>query len=242
MNKKIFNSLFVFLMLAVTKNSLCSSSWDIYSIDKNIFVGSILFPKTIKSLPQIPIYRRGLKIKTETETSNNKIQFTIAEDRLCNKFYLLIANSIMPDIEENTVKYLTVDTKQDYKFYELNVFTNRELTTNPISKLEEVKETYFWNIQKRKLNSDGILPDDTLIIMFNPKYVDKLEGGSTLELPKIIIKKNILQLAGSEKMLTDETNERLLSSLDLNIIHTPPSCEIKPEYKKKLIVAMANPD
>ncbi|KKP29746.1 MAG: hypothetical protein UR12_C0003G0020 [candidate division TM6 bacterium GW2011_GWF2_30_66] len=242
MNKNIFNFLFALLILTVSGNFLNALNWDIYSIDKNIFVGNIIFPKNIKDLPQISLYRRGIKIKTENETSNKKIQFTLSEDKSYKKFYLLITKSITPDIDDNTVKCLKIDPKQAYKFYELTIYTNQELTINPINNLKEIKDVYSWNIQNMKLNSYGIIPDDTLIMIFNPDYIESIEPGTSLELPKIIIKKNILQLAGSEKKLSDETNELLLSCLDLNIIHTNPASEVKPEYKKKLIVAMAHPD
>ena len=72
MNKKIFKFSFVFLfsvltILTLSNNFLMASNWDIYSLDKNVFVGSIIFPKSIKNLPEISLYRRGLKIKTENE-------------------------------------------------------------------------------------------------------------------------------------------------------------------------------
>lgn len=243
MNKNIFKFLFALLILILPKIYLNALNWDIYSIDKNVFVGSIIFPKTIKNLPQISLYRRGIKIKTENEDSNNKIQFTISEDKAYRKFYLLITKSIMPNIDDNTVKCLKIDPKQSYKLYEFTIYTNQELTINPINNLQETREIYSWNVQNIKLNSLGIIPDDTLIMIFNPNYIDSIEPGNSLELPKIIIKKNILELAGSEKNLSNETNELLLSCLDLNIIHTTPTSEIKKaDNNKKLIVAMANPD
>ena len=173
---------------------------------------------------------------------NKKIQFTVAEDKSCRRFFLLITKSITPDIDDNTVKHIIIDPKQDYKFYELNIYTNQELAINPISKQQEVRETYSWMIQNRRINRDGIIPDDTLIMIFNPNYIESIGHSTSLELPKIIIKKNILELSGSEQKLTDENNELLLSCLDLNILHTDPASKVKPEYKKKLIVAMANPD
>jgi len=242
MNKKRFNSLFVFLMLTISGGFLDASNWDIYSLDKNVFVGNIIFPKDIKNLPQVSLYRRGIKIKTENEASNKKIQFTISEDKSCRKFYMLITKTVTPDIEENVVKYLKISPNQNYNLYELTIFTNQESAINPINKKEEIKETYSWQIQQKRINKEGIIPDDTLIVIFNPDYIDKLEGGSNLELPKIIIKKDILKQAGSEEKLTDETNELLLSSLDLKILHSNPASEVKPEYKKRLVVAMANPD
>lgn len=248
MNKKTFKFSFVFLISVFSVTFLNASNWDMYSIDKNVFIGNIIFPKAIKTLPQVSLYRRGTKIKTENDNSRKKIQFTISEDRGCRTFFLLIAKSIMPDVEENTVKYLTIDPSEDYKFYELRVFTEHELSINPVNKKEEIREVFCWNIQKRKMDADGIIPDDTLIIMLNPNHVDNVISGSSPEFPKIIIKESIFKNKtkeardAEEKKLHEECNELLLASIDLGTLHTNTTSKIKPEYKKKLVVAMADPE
>jgi len=210
-------------------------SWNMYSFDKNLFVGNMLFPHTISNIPQIPVYQKGLKIQTEVDNSSKKIQFTISEDKECRHFYLLITQYIQPKIEDNTVQCLKIEPGQTHKFYKITLIAKRE--DKNLKDKDNI--SYSWKVKDKKL-TQGIIPDDTLIILFNSDYVEKLDGGNDLELPKIIIKNNILELAGSEKKLHNEANEILMGSLDLNILHIKPTAEVKPEYKKKLVIAMSN--
>ncbi|MFC1842625.1 hypothetical protein ACFLYU_03135 [Candidatus Dependentiae bacterium] len=239
MYRKTLNFLFVTLIAISSVKTFC---WDMYSFDKNLFVGNILFPQTITKIPQISLYRRGLKIQAETENACKKVQFTISEDKECKRFYVLITPYLQPQIEDNTVKCLKIEAAQSYKLYEIKLFVTQDTraTSTFTKNTQKSKESYFWQIRERKIREDRAIPDDALIVIFNPDYVEKLEGGNDLELPKIIIKNNVLELAGSEKKLQAEADELLMASLDLNILHTKPTSEIKPEYKKKLVIAMSN--
>lgn len=241
MSKNIFNYLFAFLIFYSNLSFSDSVNSNLYSLDKNVFVGSIEFPNSVKNIPEVSIYKDGLKIKAETESYSKKIRFTISADKCVRTFYLLLAKEINPEIEKNTVKYLKIDVSENYKFYELTIFPSVQSSVNPLTKKEELRENLIWRIQEKKLNDNGVMPDDTLIIIFNPFYVEKLEGGNNLELPKIIIKKDVIQLAGSEKKLERESNELLLTSLDLNILHIDPAATIKHENGKKLTIAMSTP-
>jgi len=223
MNKKISNLLFLlFLAITIHSNTL---SWDVYSLDKNLFVGNILFPQSVSIIPQICLYQRGTKIQTETDNSGKKIQFTVSENKKHNKLHFLITQYAQPKMENNIVTGLKVGRKQNYKLFRLK-FINQNR----------------WNIREKKLESERIIPDDTLIIIFNPNYVEKVDGGNSFELPKVLIKENILELAGSEKKLHNEVNELLMASLDLNTLHIKPTSEIKSDHKKKLVIAMSTPE
>jgi len=236
MNKKIFGLISLVLLFSVHSQIW---SWDIYSQDKNIFVGNIVFPQNLKNIPHISLYQRGLKIQAEIDNSGKKIQFTISEEKKYKKFHFLIAQYIQPKIENNTVKYLKIGIKQSYKLYKLELV---EIYDPQKSRNKKESNFYHWEIKEKKIGSQRIIPDDTLIIIFNPQYIEKIEGGSNFELPKIFIKNDILKLAGSEEKLCDEVNELLMASLDLNIFHTKPISEIKSVHKKKLTIAMSYPE
>jgi len=229
MNKKIWN-LISLLLLATTMYSHIHG-WDVYSLDKNLFVGNILFPQQVKTIPQISLYQRGIKIQTETDDSGKKIQFTISEEKRNKEIHILITQYVQPKVEDGIVRYLKISRKQAYKLYKLT-FVETGKNGN----------SYRWNIREKQLDAKRIIPDDTLIVIFNPQYIEKVDEGSNFELPKVWIKQNILELAGSEEKLHDEVNELLMASLDLNILHTKPTSEIKSDHSKKLIIAMSNPE
>jgi len=232
----------IFLILSVLfitnvkcTNDLEWSATSIYSLDKVIYVGNILFPHSLQKTPQMAIYRGGQKIKTETDDTSKKVQFTISEDKNYKTFYVLIAQDIQPKIQNNTVQFLSVAPTQNYKFYKIEHIKKSSDDANK-------KDTYTWDIVGGKVRKDGRIPDNTLIIVYNPDYIEKLEGGNELELPKIIIKQNILEIGGgTEEKLHDEEAALLMASLKLNIIHTPEKSEIKQFRDKKLIIAMAKP-
>jgi len=215
--------------------------WDIYSFDKNLFVGNIIFPQNMKDIPQISLYRRGLKIKTETDNASNKIQFTISDDKACNQFYILITKNIRAKVEDNTVHHLTADPNQS-KFYRIQIQINGTPRHPLTEKNNGTKAEFAWRITPLTIYESGIIPDNTLIIIFNPDYVDKLEGGNNLELPKIVIKKNILELAGSQEKLLQEADELIMGSVDfLTLSHIKPKPEIKLNPEKKVVMFMPNP-
>ena len=240
MIKKILQIIIVICMSIYSHKSI---SWDIYSFDKNLFVGNIIFPQDVKPIPQISLYRRGIKIKPETDHTANKIQFTISEDKACSHFYILITQNIKAKVEDNTVRNLTVNPKENPKFYRIQMIqTNRTPKHHLAQNNKNEKEEFSWKITRLKVHEDGIIPDNTLLIVFNPEYVEKLEGGNNLELPKIIIKKDILARAGSQAKLLEEANTLIMASIDfLTLSHIKPKPEVKLEAEKKLVMVMANP-
>ncbi len=85
-------------------------------------------------------------------------------------------------------------------------------------KAKQTATIYTWTIDPMALKENKI-PDDALIVCYTPQYVERMEGGSSIQLPKIIIKDNVLELAGSESNLIDSSITLLLSSLDTDAIH-----------------------
>ena len=62
-----------------------------------------------------------------------------------------------------------------------------------------------------------------------------LEGGSSIQLPRIVIKDNVIELAGSESALADSSIKLLLSSLDTDAIHATITQEVKQDYQHKRV-------
>jgi len=224
--------LHIFMFFALFSLSSTNYAWNhktIYSFDKTLFVGSIVFPQTIKLIPEVSIYRGGVKIKTDTDHTSKKTQFTISDDKSCTTFYILVTQNIQPCVQDNTVKYLQVAPNERYKLYTLEKI--------------KTKDSHEWRIsleENRKKNR--VIPDDTLIVIFNSDYVEKLARGNELELPRIIIQKNILDLVGgTEEKLHETEAELILSSLDHKLIHPKLTSQVKQDYKKKIVVVMSNP-
>jgi len=121
------------------------------------------------------------------------------------------------------------------------VNTKKTINTLQTINTQKNKKSYEWIISEEKIAENGKIPDDALIIIFNPDFVQNLKGGTELELPKIIIKQNILEIAGgSEEKLHEEEVILLMSSLDLNLIHSKITPQIQQKPSKKLVIAISD--
>ncbi len=208
---------------------------DLQFLDQTIIMGSIQFPRTLENVPPIRIYYAGNKIKGEADHHLSRATFTIPTDRNCTRFYLVISENVQPHTEENLVKFLKIKPNTSYKFYRLDL-------VNVPSK--DPKRPYAsdreWQIMPMRVNEHGRLPDYGIIICYNPDFVEGLETGSSLELPTIKIRPDILTLAGSEDALQQLSIEVLLSSIENDLIHASVKSDVKQNYQKT-IVAMITP-
>lgn len=219
------------------------------SYTKGLFIGSIQFPTTLNHVPAMRVFCGGNKISCEKNDVSKRITFTIPEDKHRTVFPLIITENVKFEVEagSNTVKFLKIPPRQRYKLYMLELLkvakadAPQPSKTTRVSHLYESSETdllysYEWLIHEEK-NSlvDGRLPDDAIVVYFNPEYVQSLKGGNAFELPRIIIKKDVAKLAGSEEKLHDISKSLLLSSLDLNAIHANVQAQVTQEYHRTLI-------
>ena len=208
---------------------------------KTLFKGTIQFPHTISIIPNVRIYSAGYKIKNETTAHG--LSFEFPEEKNRKKFTILVTEKIdfMAEPESNTIQYLKIPRGQSYKYYSVVSLKNGDeiLSDATNNGKKNVTPQFEWRIAEETLPyADGRILDDTIIICFNPSYVDRLEGGGPLELPKIVVKKNIVQLAGSEDNLHDATTALLLSSLDTDTIHGNIQQE-KKDYQRTRITMIA---
>lgn len=219
---------------------------------KGLFIGSIQFPTTLESLPSVSIFCSGNKIAAEKNNVSKRITFTIPEDKRRTIFPVIITENAQWETEDtsyiaddnhlcvnNTVKWLKVPNKQKYKFYTLELvkIAKESEKKGRVSHLyEEVEYTYEWLIHEEKyLPTNGRIPDDSIVILYKPEYVHMLKGGSAFELPRIIIKQDVLKLAGSEEKLSDASISCAAASIDLNAIHANIVSEVTQENRRTVI-------
>lgn len=208
---------------------------------KALYMGTVQFPKDIKIIPPVRVYCAGNKIKAETNDTAKRITFAVpSEDKRRSHFTLIITETIQFESEENTIKYLKIKSGQSYKFYSLELVKKEMHSDDTEGYLKPKEPTYEWVVQEQKISLiDGHIPDDAIIICFKPDYVKSLEGGNAVEFPKIIIKNDILQLAGSEAKLDDLSIKLLLSSLDSDAIHANLQQEVKQDYQRTRITLIS---
>lgn len=200
---------------------------------KTLFMGAIQFPKSLFTMPDLRIYYGGNIIKYEKNLGNNSISFSFPDDKRRTEFYVLVTETIKFSAIDNTIEYIKIPTNQAYKFYTLNLIKteNNDPTPEQLKSKQDLA-TYTWTIAETALKN-GRIPDDAIIVCYTPQYVKSVEGGSAIALPKIIIKDNVLELAGSEDKFMDSSIALLLSSLDTDAIHANIHQEVKQDYQHK---------
>ena len=198
------------------------------NFEKKILVGSVQFPKNIQYMEDICIYYGGKKITTEVDKEGKRISFSLSEKKHRAIFYLLVvdcAQMSLQTTESNTVQYLKTIPNAPYKFYILELIDGYDKN-----------EKSFWRIKQTNLPTSRHIPDDTIIVCYNPDFIEKVDGGSEIEFPKIYIKENILALVGSDSLLHDQTVQALLSSIDYNALHSSIKHHVKQDIALKTII------
>ncbi len=154
--------------------------------------------------PNVRIYYAGQRINGETDDDAKKVIFSIPEIKEKSFFYLLMSSDLEFGSHENTVPYLRLKKGASYKFFALQ----RVAYEPAVKKRNSRPIEYGWFIQElSQALVDGKIPDETIIVRYNPEYIQSFSGGSMIELPKIIIKPDILTLVGSEEKLHALSNK-----------------------------------
>lgn len=207
--------------------------------EKSLFYGSIQFPNGIEMIPNIRVYYAGRKVVCENSDATKRITFAVPELKQRTFFYLLITPDIEFNSHENTVPFLKLKRGQPYKFYTM------ELAISPTKNHKAHKKNinpyeYSWIVKELDLATitGGRLPDETLIVRYNPDFVQGLEGGTMVEFPKIVLKPDLLKLAGSEEKLHDLSNSWFLAALNTDTIHETAQSEVRINSQTKTILAM----
>ena len=204
---------------------------------KSLFIGTIQFPSSLVTVPNIRVYYTGHTRTGEYDHDAKKVIFTIPEFKERSFFYLLIS----PEIEfcsRNTIPFLNLKPNASYKFYALQKVPVE--VKNKRKRQESNQLEYTWIIKELVLTlPNGRIPDETIIVCYHPDYIQTVEGGNAIEFPKIMIKPDILTLVGSEAKLHQLSNRWFLAALNTDMIHAcaPPEFIIKAQ--SKTVIAMA---
>jgi len=203
-----------------------------HTTEKALRLGTIQFPHSIRTVPSIRVYYAGQKVPTQIDSESKKITFTVS----ANEQRLHVVVTPHPTFkmvkDENTIECLKVDT-DNYKYF----FITFVKKSNKKEGITTIEPEYEWNIKSEPLHN-GRIPDDALIICYDPQYINAVNGGNAFELPYIQIHDNILQLVGSESQLQDLSTKLLLSCIDFDTVHATIHREIKRQGHPKTILAM----
>jgi len=198
---------------------------------------TIEFPKIVNDIPQVCMYQGGERFTCEVDQEGNRACYTLPVEKTCTSFSLVITSSLQYESEKNTVQYLKVNPNHPYKFYRMELMKapRRRYRVPSEKNLPEPKDQ--WIVAQEELEENGRIPDDAIIVLLNADYVETIRADEGFELPTIVIKDDILAIAGSEKKLHDDAIELLLSSLDYNPLHASAKAYTKLD-KQKILVAM----
>lgn len=205
---------------------LCSPQLFGYlAIDKALWYLPIQFPAQVTQVPPVRVYYAGNKIASELDKETKQLTFAISEYKMRTSFYILIGEIDFVS-EQNTIKYLRVPHEQPYKLYRVTFKQNSEVDTEKEGASEDIYAQGSWKIASINLADDRRIPDDTIIVYYNPGFVKTIEGGNALELPKIVLDDQLLQKINNEQ-LYDASVRLVLSSLNCDTIHKKPDEELK---------------
>ncbi len=200
-NKKI-----IYLLFSLVFISFCCKNYLNAGFSSK---GYIQVNPNWKSTPTFRILFNG----KQTRNDENGF-YSFPMDQYLNKYSFLVCKHIQKKVDKtNTLKYLRTRVEKPYKFYSFKRSVDGKKW---IQKEKNLKKKNF------------IIPDNCIIVLINPKYIEKVEvwsvnpGANFLKLPKIKLKDNLV-----EARVKRESNKSLLRSLDLLPFHEKIAIEKK---------------
>ncbi len=165
------------------------------------------------SLPGLKAYYKGYKI----DLSKGSAVLPEADQK---NFFSLV---ITPDIElvcsknDNSISYLNRSATAPISWYDLSLVPIINDTNN--KKLLE--PAYYWNIEKRELKDiPNRLPDESIIILINPKLIHALQSLETTQSGSTMLPALVFNPEATAKEVEDAVTYAVLSSIDLDTVHT----------------------
>lgn len=184
-------------LLAVQSQSLLE-----YEEPMALCVGDIIFHTDID--PDLCLYYKGNKLQIDINYDKKSkrlgqvlpkkelvkiVPYTLNDAKAIQKFHLLICSRPHFASDDNTITYLHVLPEMSYKFYTLSAA--RKYDEN------DVVVGCIWNVTEDLLPDDRIVPDNTIVFLFNVDLVEGIEvkswplNSNIRLLPSIIMKKTI---------------------------------------------------
>jgi hypothetical protein len=166
------------------------------------FIGDIVFPTNVD--PDLCLYYKGNKIQLDINHDKKSkrlgqlltkkelvkiVPYALNEAKATQKIHLLICQQPEFSSLDNTINYLYVPENMSYKFY--------TLTATRTYDSEKVAQACCWDVVEEVLAEDQIIPDNTVIFLFNANFIAGLEvknwplNSNIRVLPTIIMHKNI---------------------------------------------------
>jgi hypothetical protein len=215
--------LYAFILIGMTTRG----SYAPYS---TTFIGSAVYQPSGCKL-NLPAYYKGSQVEIKDGS------YALKEDCCSQEFFILftldpITAQLTESDECNTIGGLRLSSPR-YKCYRISHNSQQSILS---------QKNLNWKITPVKLKKIGdgsLIPDNTLIILANPSYVEGLEQetwktiNSTYRLPKIIFRANI-----REKSMVDMMNEALVASLDMRAFHRKPATVQDFRYNKPSVASI----
>jgi len=237
MNKKIVTLIYLLLLMPIS-----TYAYTRFARKDLLMMGTMQFPSCIKTVPSVRMYCSGNKIACEVDKEGKRLHFSITDNQVGQSFFLVIADSIQwVKSEENTIEYLKIDPKKPYKLYS-STFTEQKQEAKPeddsgynYQDNDHQQPRYAWNIEDAHISENGKIPDHAIIICYNADFIEGLEGGNARELPRILVKSDILTLVGSETALQEASIMSILSGIDSGTIHSTVKQQVKAGYNRTIL-------
>ncbi len=209
----------------------------------NLMLGTIQFPKTLETVPNLRIYHSGKIISGKVDNANHTVSFSIPKYSSSQiRYSLIITESIefaspkpAPGQEaSNIIEYIKVPDGSEYKLYTLLLVPR--FSDEPG---KQAKPNYHWRILQDRTRLNNKIPDDAIIVILDPSWIDTVRGESSIELPTINVKSNVVELSGSQQNFYDKFTQLLLAAIDSDTMHdaTTSNQAIRQEQNRVTIAA-----
>lgn len=193
--------------LHIMKTALTSSS-------SKLFSGYVQLPIPIDKA-DLCFFYNGQKLKTEHYANDKFVEYSFIDSKNLQTLYFVFTNYFSCQSESehfnNTVTHLQIPKNFNYKCF--------KLCATRFYDEEDEAQYLTWNITEQQL-TNGIIPENSIIFLFNIDFIDQLEIHSWKQenyfrlIPTIILKQNI-----NKNELKKAMSTARLTSIDIDPIH-----------------------
>jgi len=205
----------------------------------NLMMGTIQFPSSIATVPQVRIYHSGKIIKGTIDHTNKTITFTLPKYNNSQIHYSLVvtesiefALSATKNNPHNTIQYIKIPDGQDYKLYTLLLVPQFGQAGD-----SNGRPTYRWKIIEDRARFDNRVPDDAIIVCYEPSWIQELHGETGFELPTLNVKSNVVALSGSAEKFYDRSTKFLLAAIDSDTMHSADTQQTIKHVENRVMIA-----